>query len=127
MLKLADCEKFVDELPDKLDTNLGELGLTLSGGQRQRISIARALIEDPKILVLDEPTSSLDPKSMEEIKTTLSSLNKKMTLIIISHSSKLVNTSDKVIFLSNGRLFFGFHKDLLDVDTQNVPRLLENI
>ena len=112
VLKLADCEKFVDELPDKLDTNLGELGLTLSGGQRQRISIARALIEDPKILVLDEPTSSLDPKSMEEIKTTLSSLNKKMTLIIISHSSKLVNTSDKVIFLSNGRLFFGFHKDL---------------
>tara|TARA_A100001035_G_scaffold257155_1_gene232968 strand:+ start:321 stop:2078 length:1758 start_codon:yes stop_codon:yes gene_type:complete len=112
-LKIADCLSFVNKLPNKLNTNLGELGLTLSGGQRQRISIARALLDNPEILILDEPTSSLDPISEKEIKVTLNKLQKRMTLIIISHSKTLINKNDKIIYLSDGNTFNEIHQNLL--------------
>lgn len=98
-LKKAEAWDFVQELSDGLNTNLGEKGGKLSGGQRQRISIARALARNPKVLILDEATASLDPKTELEIITTLKALTRDMTIIAVSHQGTVKEQSDKVIDL----------------------------
>ena len=103
--KIASAHNFViDELPDKYMTLIGERGVKLSGGQRQRIGIARALYNNPKILILDEATSSLDNQTEETVMESIYKLGKKMTIIIIAHRLGTVKNCDKIFFLSKGEL-----------------------
>ena len=87
-----------------MQTIVGERGTKLSGGQRQRISLARAMINKPEVLILDEPTSSLDKESEELIFDSLKKISKFMTIIIISHDSKIISLSDKKYFIKDGNI-----------------------
>jgi ABC-type multidrug transport system fused ATPase/permease subunit len=100
----AAIEKVVADLPQGLDTVVGDRGLRLSGGQRQRIGIARAMYEDPEILVLDEATSSIDTTTEAEISDAVNRLRGRKTVIVIAHRLSTVRECDRVIFLKNGRL-----------------------
>lgn len=104
VLRRAGAISFVEQLPEGLDFNVGEHGGRLSGGQKQRLGLARALLHDPKILLLDEPTSSLDKKSENDILNTLNDLRGTVTIIAISHQETFVNASDKKYLLENGEL-----------------------
>jgi len=103
-LKLANAYDFVMSLPQKLDTNVGMRGLEISGGQRQRIALARALIRNPSILILDEATSSIDKHSAELIVETLKNISKTTTIIISTHDKKLLEISDKIILLKDKKV-----------------------
>ena len=100
--KLANCDEFVEKLPDKWNTNIGENGCTLSGGERQRISIARAFLKDAPIILLDEATASLDVENETAIQEALSRLIKNKTVLIIAHRMRTVAGADKVVVLKNG-------------------------
>ena len=101
-LKKAEIYSFVDGLPEKLDTKLGENGITLSGGQKQRLAIARALLKNARVLVFDEATSALDNISQEKIKTVINNLKGSHTIIMIAHRLNTVVDSDKIIYLDEG-------------------------
>lgn len=101
-LMKAGAYDFVSELPEKLMTIVGEHGGRLSGGQRQRLAIARALVKNPELLILDESTSALDSKTEKEIIQTLLKLKGKATIIAISHQPNIQKVADKVYFLENG-------------------------
>ena len=105
-LKLTDSDKFVNKLPKKLDTVIGDKGLKLSGGQRQRLSLTRTLLRKPKILILDEATSSVDAISEKLIEKTIQKINKKnkITILIISHKTSSVKNVDKLILLKNKKI-----------------------
>ena len=103
-LRRAGAIDFVEQLPDKLDFNVGEHGGRLSGGQKQRIGLARALLHSPKILLLDEPTSALDKKSENDILKTLDDIRGSVTIITISHQQTFVNAADKKFLLENGKI-----------------------
>ena len=100
--KLANCDEFVEKLPDKWKTNIGENGCTLSGGERQRISIARAFLKDAPIILLDEATASLDVENETAIQEALSRLIKNKTVLIIAHRMRTVAGADQVVVLSGG-------------------------
>ena len=100
--KLANCDEFVEKLPDKWNTNIGENGGTLSGGERQRISIARAFLKDAPIILLDEATASLDVENETAIQEALSRLIKNKTVLIIAHRMRTVAGADQVVVLSGG-------------------------
>ena len=102
--KLANCDEFVEKLPDKWNTNIGENGCTLSGGERQRISIARAFLKDAPIILLDEATASLDVENETAIQEALSRLIKNKTVLIIAHRMRTVAGADQVVVLSGGIL-----------------------
>ena len=103
-IEFSKLKKFIDKLPNKIDTNIGEKGNKLSGWQIQRIGIARALYRDPELLILDEPTSSLDSKTEEEFIETLNKVKNEYTTIIISHSPNAIKYCDKVYRLLNGKI-----------------------
>ena len=103
-IKFSNCDEYINQLPNKLDTEVGERGVRLSGGQRQRIGIARALYKDPKIILFDEATSSLDTKNEEEIIKSIIGLKKNKTLICISHKLSNLKNMDKIIVLKNGTI-----------------------
>ena len=103
-LRRSHCEEFMDLLPNGLDTVIGERGLRLSGGQRQRLALARALIQDPSILILDEPTSALDSVSEAEIHATLEELRGEVTMIVIAHRLATIQTADLILVLDRGQL-----------------------
>lgn len=103
VLKEAQLDEFVKGLPDGLETGIGERGIRLSGGQRQRISIARALYEDPEVLVLDEATSALDGDTEQAIMDSVNSLHGKKTLIIIAHRLQTIEKCDAVYRIENGK------------------------
>ena len=112
--KLAEADEFIQQLPEKYHSKVGQNGIRLSGGQRQRIAIARAILYDAPILLLDEATSSLDPISEKLIKDALSSLMKNRTSIIIAHRLSTIIHCDKIIVISNGRVIEeGSHTELL--------------
>ena len=102
--KQAKIFEFINKLPNKFDTKIGEKGINISGGQRQRIAIARAIYFDREVLIFDEPTSSLDKETELEIVEYLKYLNKSKTIIIISHSTELMSFCDKVYLLQNNQI-----------------------
>lgn len=104
VVKMAYADQFISALPKGYDTEVGERGMKLSGGQRQRIAIARAFLRDPKILMLDEATSSLDSKSEKVVQQALSNLMNGRTTIVIAHRLSTVIDSDQIIFLDKGEI-----------------------
>ena len=112
--KAANAADFIEELPDKYDTLVGERGIKLSGGQRQRIAIARALLHDPKILLLDEATSNLDSGSEASVQEALERLMKGRTTLIIAHRLATIIHADQIFFLEQGKVTgSGTHEELL--------------
>lgn len=112
--KKSYAHNFIEEFPDKYDTMVGERGIQLSGGQRQRIAIARALLMNPKILVLDDSTSAVDSKTEEEIQKGLKNIMKERTTILITHRLSQIIWADKIIMMKNGRILAkGSHKQLM--------------
>ena len=105
-LKLANADKFVSELPEKLNTNIGERGVQLSGGQRQRLSLARIFLKKPKILILDEATSSLDSLTEIEIQNSIHKLSsdQEITFLIIAHRLSTIKNASQIIVLESGKI-----------------------
>ncbi|HUQ85862.1 MAG TPA: ABC transporter ATP-binding protein [Candidatus Limnocylindrales bacterium] len=136
-LRLANALEFVNKLPKKINSEVGERGVRLSGGQKQRIQIARAIMKNAPILILDEATSSLDAKSEKEVQDALENLMKDRLTIIIAHRFSTIQNVDKVIVIENGRisdagtpkelsLRKGLYQDLLNYQITGNKKLLES-
>ena len=112
--KLSYCEEFINELPNKYDTIIGENGVRLSGGEKQRISIARAMLKKSPIILLDEATSSLDSETEEKIQNAINILTKNRTTIVIAHRLSTILNSDKIYVVDSGKILAsGKHEELL--------------
>jgi len=112
--ELAGAADFVDDLPNGYDTILGERGFSLSGGQRQRIAIARALVSDPSVLILDDATSAVDPSKEHEIRAAMETVMAGRTTIVIAHRPGTIAMADRVVLVDQGRVVAsGRHDDLL--------------
>lgn len=110
----ACCEEFIQALPNGYDTRLGESGSSLSGGERQRLSIARAILKDAPIVVLDEATANVDPENELELQHAISELTKSKTVIMIAHRLKTVRNADQILVLDKGRIVQrGTHESLM--------------
>jgi ABC-type multidrug transport system fused ATPase/permease subunit len=115
--KQANAFDFVNSFPDKFDTLVGERGIQLSGGQRQRIAIARAVLKNPSILILDEATSSLDSESEHLVQEALDKLMKGRTSIVIAHRLATIRNADKIVVLQKGEIKeSGTHQELMKVE-----------
>lgn len=126
-VRLAQLEAMINRLPDGLDTVVGEHGTRLSGGQRQRIGIARALYHDPKVLVMDEATSSLDNVTEKQITNAIESLKGDRTLIMIAHRLTTVKNCDKLYFIEDGEIIQeGTYSDLVDTNIKFREMALES-
>ena len=113
--RLAQADEFIRELPDGYDTVIGERGITLSGGQRQRIAIARALIVDPRILILDDATASVDATTEARIRLGLREAMKGRTTLIVAHRLSTIALADELVVLDRGRIVArGTHEELLE-------------
>ena len=103
MLKEAQLDDFVRSLPEGLDSSVGERGIRVSGGQRQRLSIARALYEDPEVLIMDEATAALDNDTEKAIMDSINRLHGNKTLIIIAHRLQTIEKCDAVYRIGDGK------------------------
>ena len=113
--KAAQCDSFIEKLPNGYDTEIGENGYTLSGGERQRLSIARALLKDAPIILLDEATAALDPENETLIQHAIGTLIKGKTVIVIAHRLRTVENADKIIVLNKGTIAeTGTHAELME-------------
>ena len=113
--RLANCEEFIEKLPEKYDTLIGENGSKLSGGERQRISIARAFLKNAPIILLDEISASLDVENEMKIQESLNKLIKNKTVLVISHRMKSIENANKIIVMENGKIESqGNHNELLE-------------
>jgi ATP-binding cassette, subfamily B, bacterial MsbA len=113
--KMAYADEFIRELPDTYETVIGERGLKLSGGQRQRIAIARAILKNPPILILDEATSSLDSVSEAIVQKALDLLMKGRTTIVIAHRLSTIRNADRILIIEKGRIAdIGKHDELIE-------------
>ena len=135
-LKKANAYDFVMKLPNKLDSQIGERGVRLSGGQKQRIQIARAILKNSPILILDEATSSLDSKSEREVQVGLENLMKNKLVLIIAHRFSTIQDTNKIIVVNNGKIADygspkelstrpGVYRDLLNYQVEGNKKLLE--
>ena len=112
--KMAYLDDYIESLPNKYDTKLGEGGVNLSGGQKQRLSIARALAKESKVILFDEATSALDNESQGYIKKVIDNLVKNHTVIIIAHRLSTIVDSDIIYIVDKGKIQdYGTHKELL--------------
>ena len=135
-LKKANAFEFVDKLPQGINSEVGERGVKLSGGQKQRIQIARAILKDSPILILDEATSSLDARSEKEVHEALDSLMKDRLVIIIAHRFSTIQNVDKILVLDEGKIVEsgnpgelakkpGIYSELLNYQIEGNRKLLE--
>jgi ABC-type multidrug transport system fused ATPase/permease subunit len=114
-IRLAGAEGFIARLPGGLDTQLGERGTTLSGGQRQRISLARALVRRPRLLIMDDATSAVDPSVEAGILRALKSADLPSTIVIVAYRPSSIRLADEVVYLDHQRILgHGTHDELLE-------------
>ena len=127
--KKAKCHDFIMALPNGYETVLGESGGTLSGGERQRLSIARAMMKDAPIIILDEATANVDPENERDPQDAISELTQNKTIIMIAHRLKTVRNADQIIVINDGKISQkGKHEELMEqggiyknfVDQRNV-------
>ncbi len=114
VLRTAGCMEFIDRLPDGIDTVLGRSGDTLSVGQQQRLSIARGLVRDSSILILDEPTAALDPQTENQLVASLHAAARDRLVVVIAHRLSTIRNADRIVFLERGRIHdVGSHDELM--------------
>ncbi len=124
--KAAQIHDHIHGLPDGYDTSVGERGVTLSGGQRQRVSIARTLLTDPRVLILDDSTSNVDAQTEVQIRKAIDSLLKGRTALVITQRASTCEAADKVVVMENGRIIAeGTHAELLK-SSSGYRRLIES-
>jgi subfamily B ATP-binding cassette protein MsbA len=114
-LKIANAWEFVKNLPNGIETNIGDSGNKLSGGQKQRLSIARAVLKNPPIMILDEATSALDTESERLVQVALENMMKNRTSIVIAHRLSTIQNADEIIVMQRGEIVEqGKHNELLE-------------
>ena len=112
---LAECGEFIDRFTDGIESRAGDGGSMLSGGERQRISLARALLKNAPIIVLDEATAFIDPENEEKMNRAISKVIKGKTVIVIAHRLRTVTNADQIVVLNEGKISdIGSHKELLE-------------
>ena len=111
--KMACCDEFIESLPLGYDTVIGEGGATLSGGEKQRISIARAILKDAPIIILDEATANVDPENEDKLKAAFEALTMNKTVIMIAHRLETIRNADQIVVISDGSVSTGKHSELM--------------
>ena len=125
-LKLSNSDSFVNHLPNGIDTIVGDRGVRLSGGQRQRIALARALVRNPELIILDEATSSLDTESELMIQRSIEELSGKMTVLVVAHRLSTIKKSDMVYVLKDGSVVeYGSFKKLSLYEDSTLNKMLK--
>ncbi|MCR4671347.1 MAG: ABC transporter ATP-binding protein/permease [Saccharofermentans sp.] len=112
--RLACCDEFIEALPDGYDTVVGEGGAKLSGGEKQRISIARAILKDAPIIILDEATANVDPENEDKLRSAFDALTQNKTVIMIAHRLETIKNADKIVVINNGSVVSGTHGSLME-------------
>ena len=125
-IESAHLQEMIAELPDGIETLLGERGLTLSGGQRQRVAIARAMIKNTPIVILDEATSALDNKSEAIVQKALDNLIQNKTVFVIAHRLSTIKNADRIAVINEGELVeLGNHDELMSIENGQYKALYE--
>ena len=115
--KQACCHDFIMKLPEGYDTVIGEGGASLSGGEKQRLSIARAIMKDAPVIILDEATANVDPENEKELVEAIDALTREKTIIIIAHRLKTVRNADQILVIDKGHIAQrGTHDELMNKD-----------
>ena len=122
---LANASEFIDQLPEKMDSFIGEKGVRLSGGQKQRIAIARALLQSPRILLLDEATSSLDTANEKEVSSNIQNMMANKTTVVVAHRLSTVKNADKILVFKNGKIVQSGRHDELIAEGGEYKRLVK--
>ncbi|MBR3464604.1 MAG: ABC transporter ATP-binding protein [Clostridiales bacterium] len=122
--KKACCHDFIMSLPDGYSTVIGEGGATLSGGEKQRISIARAILKDAPIIILDEATANVDPENEDKLTAAFDALTENKTVIMIAHRLKTIRNADKIVVIEGGKISSGTHEELL-VNSERYSRFIK--